>query len=67
MHFFEFKVDSNTGWRVLKYTLLTCNNRQCGANFFKSLMDDNSLLYVGVRARLLPSLFLHHACIERIS
>ena len=21
MHFFEFKVDSNTGWRVLKYTL----------------------------------------------
>ena len=25
MHFFEFKVDSNTGWRVLKYTLLASN------------------------------------------
>ena len=25
MHFFEFKVDSNTGWRVLKYTLLSFN------------------------------------------
>ena len=34
MHFFEFKVDSNTGWRVLKYTL---NKGYKGASEMKTI------------------------------
>ena len=34
MHFFEFKVDSNIGWSLLFYTLLTCSNSVLPFIFF---------------------------------